>query len=365
MKFNWVVICLCFLLSRSMAEEPMFRLGVNASFDDGVMRVLSVDPGGPGANLQNDKSSGARLEPNDIIEEVDGRPVRSYGDLVDILNRSSDGYVALTIRDINTGDSAVWYALAVPTASTQYELTRDAMRRAVRNREVPLTEFFFRDGPGIASSNITSVIRPIGQDSGEKSGEEVFRETLSGVACIQQHAASARPLNVFSREAFEQCDRLLGNAYGQMLMLGSTEDKRALAEGAQSEVLSILRASLFDWAERNGRKVVEKATTPNLVTFNVKVPDGYVGVQLLLASEKAVQLSSKGLAVRPVSESGRQFLSTAVTWESIPLQDARAYGRYYYRLIKVVDGRFKPEEFDENRSVVIKSAPPNNELFFQ
>ncbi len=365
MKSLLILCVLAAFASVTPAEEPMFRLGVNASFDDGNMRILEVNPEGPAGRLHNDETPRARLEAGDIIERVDGSGITSNDDLVGALNSSLDGYVALTVRDVNSGNSVLWYALATPTARNSYEQLRDTLRRGVRNKEVPMTEFFFNDGPQFASSNISSVIKPLGQDNDQMSGEDILRTTLIGVACIQQDAASSDPMNVFSNEAFASCDEILKAAFDQIASQGDQQQKRLLAQQAQSSVREILGKSMGDWARRNNKKLTEKATMPNMVSFNVKTPNGFVGVQVLLATDKAVQLKNGGFAVRPVDDAGRRFLSNNVRWTLLPAQNATAYGRYYYRFVKSVNGRLEPEAFDENRVVSITATPPNNELLFQ
>jgi hypothetical protein len=365
MKCLLVACILVAFASVANAEEPMFRLGVNASFDDGNMRILEVNPEGPAGKLHNDGTPRARLEAGDIIEKVDGNGITSYDDLVRSLNSSLDGYVALTVRDVNSGNSMLWYTMANPTARNSYEQLRDTLRRAVRNKEVPMTEFFFVGGPQFASSNISSVIKPLGQDNDQMSGEDILRTTLIGIACIQQDPSSSDPMNVFSKEAFANCDEILKAAFDQIASQGDQQQGRLLAMQAQARAREILGKSMGDWARRNNKKLFEEATMPKMVSFNVRTPKGFDGVQVLLAADKAVQLKNGGFPVRPVNDAGRRFLSNTVRWTPLPAQNATAYGRYYYRFVKSVNGRLEPEAFDENRVVLITSSPPNNELLFQ
>lgn len=351
--------------SVTLAEEPMFRLGVNASFDDANMRILEVNPEGPAGKLHNDGTPRARLEAGDIIERVDGNGITSYGDLVNALNSSLDGYVALTVRDVNSGNSLVWYTMATPTARNAYEQLRDTLRRGVRRKEVPMTEFFFNDGPEFASSNISSVIKPLGQDNEQMSGDDILRTTLIGVACIQQDPASSDAMNVFSKEAFNTCDEVLKDVVEQISLQGDQNQKRLLASQAQTKVREILGESMENWARRNNKRLTEKATIPNMVSLTVKTPDGFVGVQLLLAADKAVQLKNNGFTVRPVDNAGRQFLSKTARWSPTLMQNTTVYGRYYYRLVRAVGDGFQPEPFDENRVVTFTAAPPNNEWLFR
>jgi hypothetical protein len=356
------------LFSLVCAEEPMFRLGVNASFEDGNMRIQQVAPEGAGSRLHNSEVPAARLEPGDVIEEVDGKPIASMDDLVNAMNSSEDGYLLLKIRDINSGNSSLWNTAATPTARNPYEQMRDTIRRAVRTKQLSFTPFVLsnlENNNQFAMSNLNSVLRPIVPGEENTNADEKFRRCLIGVTAVRQHEIDMGRNAVISEETLEQCDDILSETHSRLAETNFEEQKMEIIDSDIDEIYDVIKDRLIQWAEDNNLKYIEEATMPLLITFRVRTSIPEATVQVLLASEKVIRLSKQGLAVRPVDPAGRQFLDTSVNWTPLPPQNAQAYGRYYYRLVFLQNGQLQPTPFDENRVIVINQMAPSGEIFFQ
>jgi hypothetical protein len=96
------------------------------------MRVLRVFPGGPATRLMLAGPQRIRgtLEPGDIITHVDGRRIYSINDyyLAMYLSGGRSGRVRLRVRDVNSGRSFTWDAVAekVGGADRDRPLPKDA-----------------------------------------------------------------------------------------------------------------------------------------------------------------------------------------------------------------------------------------------
>lgn len=356
------------VLSSATADDAMFQIGVKATYDGGTMQVIEVNPNGPGARLQNDQVPQARLEPRDVIEEIDGQPIRSDEDLVRVMNDSLDGYLSLKVLDVRTGQSSVWRTSATPLAATPYRLMRDTLKRAVRTNQIPMTKFVFtelQNNRQIVMSNLHSVLEPVFPDQDAVTADEKYRRLLVGALAVEQYEETSPPLSVFTKETFADCDAELEQTFNELADLENEERKMVLATEAVSRINEILKNVIEDWSEKNGYRYLEEATMPLLVTFQVRSSIPGATVQVMLFAEKVLRLSRQGFPVRPVDQNGQQYLDTVANWTPLTAPDARAYGRYYYRLVYLQDGQFRATPFDENRVIIISQMPANGEIFFQ
>jgi hypothetical protein len=345
-------------LSTIHADEPMFQLGVRATFDNRGMQVLSVVPQGPATRLSNKQFATASLESNDVIEQIDGKPIRSRDDLIGVLNASLDGYLTIRVRDGNSGRSSEWEITADPTAKTPYEFARDTYRRGVRAKLVPANAFVFRalNQNQFVMSNLGSVLNPLMPDRSEKDGKEQFKRLMIGVASVREHEASAQSGEVFTPRLFAACDEVLSSAYVDLNRTQDAQQQIQIAEEARKAVDRILRASMTQWCQRNGKKYVEEATVPRLVSFRVRASIPGARVDLLLAADKVLTLRNNNLRVRPVDDAGKRILDSSAPWQPLPPEEAAAYGRYYYRLVYHDGANLVSTPFDEQRLIVIAPA---------
>ena len=348
--------------------KPMFKLGVKANFDGDRMRILEVEQESPATNLHNEDRPRAKLNPDDVIEEVDGVPIKSHADLIRVLNLSPDGYVQLKVRDRSTGTIGLWHTGLKPTATSAYELLRDTYQRSVARDEVPRTELVLvgiKPGQGFVMSNLFSVLNPVFAKNDTANADERFRRLVVGVAEVERFATANPEIDVFSAESFRQCDEVLRSTFGQINTLVDEEQKLLAQTKAYQEIEATLRRQIDLAAEKLGKPHVQESNMPRLVPFKPKPLIDGATVELLLAAEKTLRLMREGHKVRPVDQAGQTFLDRSVAWTPLPADQAQAYGRYYYRLSYLEDGNVRLTPFDENRSVLINQVPPSGEIVFK
>jgi hypothetical protein len=127
---------------------------------DGGYRVTEVNPDGPAANL--DLPDAVRptrgiLEKGDVIVAVAGKSFADHRQFLDLMNQATrkGGKVRLTVKDVNTGRTAVWIATPVyvwrtiPPSSPEVASRRRpnsarVVRKVPKLRELPkLPESYF------------------------------------------------------------------------------------------------------------------------------------------------------------------------------------------------------------------------------
>lgn len=359
-----LLMALCGAVARS--QEPTLRTGLRLEFVSDGAQVVEVEPGGPGANLFNDTQTGARLERGDLIEAIDGRPVRSEEDWKDIVECSADGVLLLTIRDVNTGNIVRWSLQARPAATTPFDISYQAFRRGIRGESIPYTPFVFAETENYVMSNLHSVLTPLYGADDSPSPQTGFERLMVGVASIDVFSKDNPERTPISKDTLTKCRELLADADPRIREL-PTEEKARILQEVRDECYDLLLAEIDLWAERKQIRHVQEATLPRQIAFKAVSSIPGATVQLLLTSEKVLRLRNQGYPVRPVDSSGMQYLAESVTWRPLPQppEEAIAYGKYYYRFVYSEAGNTVVTPFNEQQIITINAAPQTGEILFQ
>lgn len=140
--------------STSWEIRAEYRLKIGGTYlSEGGLQVSSIEPKGPGENLQNPNGGNGRLEPGDVILNINGVAVKSPADSQRALRLSerNQGRVLLHVRDVNTGRVFQWYTTAeivnVPVMQGRlraptltYQRFRERVREMIRAGKIPLEE---------------------------------------------------------------------------------------------------------------------------------------------------------------------------------------------------------------------------------
>jgi S1-C subfamily serine protease len=91
-----------------------YYIQVKGAFDDDGFTLSTVEPGGPATMLTNDDGNVvAALEAGDVIQEVDGKAVKSPKDYAKAMNDAKDRTkIKVKVKDVNSGNSMEFYLSA-------------------------------------------------------------------------------------------------------------------------------------------------------------------------------------------------------------------------------------------------------------
>jgi S1-C subfamily serine protease len=90
-----------------------YYIQVKGAFDDDGFTLETVEPGGPATMLTNDDGIVAALEAGDVIQEVDGKAVKSPKDYAKAMNDAKDHTkIKVKVKDVNSGNSMEFYVSA-------------------------------------------------------------------------------------------------------------------------------------------------------------------------------------------------------------------------------------------------------------
>ena len=117
-------------------ERATLRIGVNVDFSQGFMRVTNILQGSPTLNMLDATGQRGSLEPDDIIVEVDNRPISSSEDFAKAINSNVNAQLHAIIIDHRTGVGKQWTISATPTARGKYAIARDTYIRKLRSEAV-------------------------------------------------------------------------------------------------------------------------------------------------------------------------------------------------------------------------------------
>jgi hypothetical protein len=364
------LVCVPLLLAlcgtTAQSQQPTLRAGLSLEFGSNGAKVVDVEPNGPGTNLFNEAQSGARLERGDLIGAVDGRPVRSEEDWKDIVERSGDGVLSLSIRDVNSGNIVVWSLQARPTATSTFDIAFDAFRRGIRGDSIPYTPFVFDEKENYVMSNLNSVLTPVYGSDDSATPQTKFERLMTGVAAIDVFSKDNPERTPISEDVLTRCRELLAEAEPRIREL-PTEDKVRIQAEVSNQCYELLLNEIDRWARNKQLRHVQEATLPRQIAFRAISSVPGATVQLLLTSEKVLRLKTQGYPVRPVDPNGMQYLAQSVTWRPLPQppEEATAYGKYYYRFVYSEAGNTVVTPFNEQQIITINAAPQTGEIYFQ
>lgn len=341
--------------SSIVADELTLVLRVQANFDQGKMVIDDVNPNGPAAKLRNNQFSRARAEPGDVIVAIDGNPIASHDDFVEAMNNSIDGNLKLTIRNWKDGKSSDFWTQAEPKDKEPFLVMKGGYFRAVKTDSIPTSKFVLSIGDNNIATTIGSTLSPILSE--EPTPEEQYRNLIVGYVQIQQDKNAAK---IFDDQTYRQCDEVLRSSMQRLFMADSELEKRKISEASVSGVLDILRQKLTKFAEQNGKTVIEEATTPKQVVFRPLPEVNSASVQIMHVADKVLTLLRLRIPVdQPLNAAAINHLNSSIHWKTLPVDNASAYGRYYYRF---VNGDATPPltDFEDSRQITITPSTPVN-----
>jgi len=353
-RITGLCIALFFVANIFAAEEATLRLRVQADFQNRRMEIVSVDPNGPAANLSNNETPLASLEQGDVIESIDGLRITNRDDLVLALNRSVDGELRLSVKNVQNGQVADWWTSAEPTGRDQYSIARDACLRAIRSKSVPDPGFSITISENAVSSTVSTTLAPIRKMT---TSSESLQYLMIGLISIRDNETARK---IISDDVFERCDSKLSSYYEQFLSTNDRQTQDSVANDAVKDIQSIIKGAITEWASRSNRKVFEKATVTELTQFRVQSEVAGASVQLMAVADKVITLSRLGNeSIGRPSENGLVALNQSERWTTLPIENARAYGTYYYRFINGASQE-PLNEFSQIRKITITPTVPVN-----
>ena len=345
--------------TKSKGEDATLLLRVRADFQNGEMVITDIDPNGPAARLSNAEIPMASLEAGDVVEAIDGARITNHDSLVAALNRSVDGYVRVSVRNVQNGQVVDFWTDAQPTGQTPYAIARDACLRAVRSNSVAVQQLGFKVTDQLVMSMLSSTLKPI--TNHKPSADEKFRNLMVGLIAIRDDRAFVETIGT---DVFQTCDAKMEDFFERLSGASDPVQENAIADDAIASIRTVLNDAITDFAKRTNRKTVEKATAPQQVYFRVQCDISGASVQLMTVADKVITLAKRDDSIGNPSENAIAILNQSQRWITLPQENAGAYGRFYYRFVN--GNATKPlTDFNPERIITITpTAPVNGTIIF-